>query len=503
MTSNMGNPLLLPEITQFIFSLSGNREQLDLAYTCKQLFNSITPLIWENIRGVGIIMSLIPGVKIVKEYIEDEHGTVTKTLTHILVDETSFTEDWTRYWIYAPFVQHIAPFVSDDRSYGDNLHVHGWPFLFMKLNGDALLPNLRSVDAVRQYMSPCFDQLAWVALFSPPSLEKWYLGNIQWDKGSHDLPIRPFDLLLGAISNYFSSNSSQIIPTRDEWYPSEQALDSVASDSLNSSEYETGFYWFNELSAPINLQYLEIHLSPLTNVLWDELHVLGYLPLLQGLHIRFAKMAGGVEENFKKAPLPSDLFPSLKKLCLFMIPNVGLFEWVWGLKPLVSKLLSAQIEGWKVGSDIKTFTPIIVQLIHENSPMLEVLDFDLKMNKGELGLLETACEVLSTIQLKTLTLSGGEIGAFPPTYSKTTFPYLYHLRLQAECHAAGCATFPMIAKAFPNIEYLYIDPLSHPKPYNLSDMKIDHTAFQSIKIYIPALGLPRKRGGEKQRRFIQ
>ncbi|CAE6465111.1 unnamed protein product [Rhizoctonia solani] len=222
MTSNAH--LLPPEIIREIVSLSGNREQLDLAYTCKHFFSSIIPVIWENIRGVGLIIQLIPGVEIVKEYVEDDNGTVTDTLLHILIDESSLAEDWTRYWIYAPLVKHIAPFVSDERSHGDHLRVHGWRFLFMGLTGSPLLPNLLSIDTRRQNLSPWFDQLAWISLFMSPSLQEFYLGDVAWDEGSHDLLIRPFDLFLALISRIPSSNPSEIKPRRAEWYPSEDEL---------------------------------------------------------------------------------------------------------------------------------------------------------------------------------------------------------------------------------------------------------------------------------------
>ncbi|CAE6439614.1 unnamed protein product [Rhizoctonia solani] len=498
MTSNVSNPLLLPEIAQQVASLSENRERLGLAYTCRQLFSSATPFVWESLCGVQPIMKLIPGVKFVEELIFDEHGSVNKILTHIIIDQSALTEDWTRYWFYAPFVKHIAPFLSYKRSYGENLRVRGWRFLFMKLNGGTLLPNLRSVDAERQNLSSCFDQLAWFALLLSPSLQRWYLGSIQWDNRSHGLPIRPFDLLLGAISRYSSNDPSRTTPTRDEWYPSERALASICP-----SEYQEGLSWFASMPAPTNLRYLEIHLSPLTNILWDELYTLGCLPFLEALIIRFAYAKDEAEHNFRKEPLPSNMFPCLKKLDLIMIPHVSLFRWIWELKPLVSRLLSTHIGGWEIGFDCETFASIIVQLLHKNSPNLVEFGCGFMVESGAVGLLQAAYQLLSVMPIETLVLDGVDIGFFPPNYSENTFPHLRHLRLQAEYHFAGCNTFPKIAKVFPNLEYLYVNPLSSPYPCDPSDMNLEHTAFQPIEIYIPGISLSNPKLHENRRKFTR
>ncbi|CAE6518528.1 unnamed protein product [Rhizoctonia solani] len=497
MTSNVSNPLLLPEIAQQVASLSENRERLGLAYTCRQLFGSVIPFIWESLRGVKPIMSLIPGVKFVEEPIVSEYGSVHDVITHIIIGQNALTEDWTRYWFYAPFVKNIAPFVSYKRSYGETLRVQGWRFLFMKLNGVTLLPNLRSVDVERHNLSSCFDQLAWFALLLSPSLQFWYLGIIQWDYDSHDLPI-PFNLLFGAISRYYSGNSSHTMPKRDEWYPSERALTSICPN-----EYQEGLSWFVSTPAPINLRYLEIPLSPLTNVLWDELYTLGCLPFLEALVICFAYAHDEAEHKFRnsKGPLPSNMFPCLQNLRLTMIPNVSLFRWIWELKPLVSGLSSTHIGGWEIGFDCETFASIVVQLLHKNSPNLVEFGCGFRVDSEGVELLQAAYELLSVMPIKTLVLDGVDIGSFPPDYSENTFPHLRHLQLQAEYHAAGCSTYPKIAKAFPNLEYLYIDPLSYPNRCDPSNMNLEHTSFQSIEIYIPGIRLSNKKLDESTRKF--
>ncbi|KEP47301.1 hypothetical protein V565_160780, partial [Rhizoctonia solani 123E] len=262
--------------------------------------------------------------------------------------ESLLDADWTRYWYYAPFVHHIMPPPSLQGHMGALLHVWGWRFLFMKLQGSVLLPNLRNLDTQGLYFSSDFDRLACFVLFLSPSLQKLSLHVMSQDGPHKGLPAtRPLSLLLGAISKSSVADSSCIVATRDHWHPSEQTL-----ASLSPSEYPEGSFWFSNLSAPTGLRDLDITmLSPST--LWDEYCIIGFLPFLERLKTYFYidDFSDKVKYNLKTTPLPSSLFPSLRALSLNGISHVDLFRWTWSLKPMVSQLSSAHIDLPNFGSN--------------------------------------------------------------------------------------------------------------------------------------------------------
>ncbi|KDN33205.1 hypothetical protein RSAG8_13704, partial [Rhizoctonia solani AG-8 WAC10335] len=396
-------------------------------------------------------MRLIPGVKIVKESILNEHGSVTET--HIILHESSLAEDWTRYWFYAPFVKHITPFVCYDHHY-EKLRVQGWRFLFMKLKGSVLLPNLRSLDTEGICLSPYFDRLAWFVLLLSPSLQELDLEDIWLTWENNSPPARPLSLLFGAISRSSSVNSPCISVTRYEWHPSEQTL-----ASLFPSEYPEGSFWFSNISTPTGLRDLKITLlSPST--LWDELCTIGSLPLLEGLEVVFPMHSFLSEDkyNLKETPLPSSLFPSLRRLNLKGASNVNLFRWVWGLKPMVSGLLSAHINVPDFESNRQPLAVNFVQPIRNNSPNLSDLSINMHTSSDGMEVLEVTCELLSVIPLKALTFGWftGNVGSFPTAHSGSTFPHLRRLDISPVFHLPDWASLPKIAKAFPNLEYLRI-----------------------------------------------
>jgi hypothetical protein len=58
------NPLLLPEISRWIYRLSTRKDGCRLARVCSCLFNSLIPLVWEDINGVEQLLVLVAGTKI-------------------------------------------------------------------------------------------------------------------------------------------------------------------------------------------------------------------------------------------------------------------------------------------------------------------------------------------------------------------------------------------------------------------------------------------------------
>ncbi|CAE6485529.1 unnamed protein product, partial [Rhizoctonia solani] len=250
MTSNAQNPLLLPEIAQHIGSYAGYREQRDLAYTCKQLFGSVAPVIWKEIPDVRIIINLIPGVKLIEEPGSDMHmgGDGTEVIRMAMISDGSLLEeDWTRYWFYAPFVQHLTPFSCDDIKY---CSIKNPRFLFTKLNRGPLLPNLRELTFYGFFGHLRFDRLVWFALCLSPTLQRLSLVDISDDTKEDDMA-RPLWLLLGIIAKSFSASICNTPSNRVSWDPFEGML-----ASLCPSDYQEGLFLFDNLPAPTGLQYL-------------------------------------------------------------------------------------------------------------------------------------------------------------------------------------------------------------------------------------------------------
>ncbi|CAE6384362.1 unnamed protein product [Rhizoctonia solani] len=485
MMSNVQQVLLLPEIIQKTASYCGYREQRDLAYTCRWFFSLVAPVIWKEVRGVETVIKLIPGAKVSKLYntrrYEEAHH------RNIILDESILNADWTRYWYYAPFVRHIMLSSSLQGHMGAIIQVWGWRFLFMKLQGSVLLPNLRNLDTQGLYFSSHFDRLACFVLLLSPSLQKLSLHDMSPAGPANGLPAtRPLSLLLGAISKSSVADSSRIVATRDQWHPSEETL-----ASLSPSEYPEGSFWFSNLSAPTGLRDLEITLlSPST--LWDEFCIIGFLPFLERLktyfYIDFSKE---VKYNLKTTTLPPGLFPSLRALSLNNTSHVDLFRWTWSLKTMVSRLSSAHIDLPNFGSNCQSLMVNFAQLIHDNSPSLMDLSLGLIYASREMGALEIACELLSTIPLQALTLKldyrSVKVGDYPSAYSESTFHHLRRLHISSEFNTSDWATLPKIAKAFPNLEYLNITSSDESESYEPLDIScIDHTAFQPINIQILA-----------------
>ncbi|CAE6478837.1 hypothetical protein ACGC1H_003069 [Rhizoctonia solani] len=481
MTLNAQKALLPPEITQQIASYCGYREQRDLAYTCRWLFSSVTPVIWKEVHGVEIVFKLITGVKVTKGYTPNEGD--HNIFKDIIFDESLLDVDWARYWYYAPFIHHITLFSGPEGDTDANLHVSGWRFLFMKLQGSVLLPNLRSLNTQGLYFASHFDCLAWIVLLLSPSLQKLNLDDVAFDLGLSPPTMRPLSLFLGAVSNSLLVDSSRIIATQDEWHPSEQTL-----ASLFPSEYPEGSFWFSNLSAPAGLRDLEITLlSPST--LWDELYIIGSLPLLVQLQTTFC-MEGFTNEakyNLSVTPLPSSLFPSLRTLNLKGASHIDLFHWLWRLKPMVSGLSSAHINVPDFGSNRQWLAVNFAQLIHDNSPNLIDLSINLNPASNEMGALEIACELLSTVPLQALTFDWFFVraGDYTTTHSNSTFYHLRRLNISATFHPSDWAILPKIAKAFPNLEHLGITLSIQLESYEpLAVGCINHMTFQPIDIDI-------------------
>ncbi|CAE6480386.1 unnamed protein product [Rhizoctonia solani] len=272
------NPLLLPEIARHVASCCGFHEMRNWAGTCKTVFGASLPIIWEYIYNVEHILRLIPGIEITKEPDPNERRKLIKS---VVINERALTEDWTRYWHYAPFVKKLTLFTTQ-LIMGDSVCVRGWNFLFLKLKEGALLPNLHTLDTESPYKCSAFDRLAWSALFLSPSVRV-----LDWDNGHHEQWIDPRSpmnaacLLLVALSESLPNQPKIPLPIHYE-RPSEHMLASVCP-----TEYQEGYYWFNSIPNLTHITELGITVHPDPEVVCRTLCVIGHLPLLERLKLDF------------------------------------------------------------------------------------------------------------------------------------------------------------------------------------------------------------------------
>ncbi|KAH7342120.1 hypothetical protein B0J17DRAFT_288805 [Rhizoctonia solani] len=206
------------------------------------------------------------------------------------------------------------------------------------------------------------------------------------------------------------------------------------------------------------------------------------------LELKFIQFdeAGHTKANFGQIMLPSDSFPSLRRLYLPEVQGDTIYHRVWALKPMVSKLLSVVIGAYCFDFD-KGFIPNLVQPIYENSPHLESLSLYMSVYLGKPRLLGFWCKLLSVMPLKVLALKSccgiGDLGNYPTTHYGSIFPHLRRLRLSNKLRLTDWKMLPKIAKACPNLEWLYIYPRGEVDYYEpLNARSVNHRSFQPIEI---------------------
>ncbi|KAL5635221.1 hypothetical protein ACGC1H_003048 [Rhizoctonia solani] len=408
------------------------------------------PIIWEHVYNVEHILQLIPGTQIMKE---PDPG-VGNSIISILLDEMALSKDWTRYWHYAPFVKRLTLFTPHILA-DDSLRVRGWHILLVKLREGALLPNLYTLDTEAPYETSPFDRLAWSALFLSPSLRVLDLDNGYRKQRIDPRLINSSCLLLAALSESLPAHSKNTLSVRYE-RPSEQALVSAFP-----AEYQEGCRWFTNTPNLAHLRELGVTMFHNPQLVCDALCVIGHLPLLERLKLDFgvsleSEPEGGYDFN-RTLPCSPMLFPSLRRLYLENAPNAHIFRWIWGLKPLVSGVSMAHIDR-RFSSNAEEFNTSIIQPMREGCPRLSNISISI-FDQSRMGVLETACELISQMPLKELELrSMADWGSYPVNHQTSTFSHLRRLCISVPLELGHWRTCIKLVKALPNLEYLLIWP---------------------------------------------
>ncbi|KAG8703721.1 hypothetical protein FRC09_003983 [Ceratobasidium sp. 395] len=151
--------ICISELSEHIFSLLDNSDLAGLASLSRVLFNSVVPVVWEEV-DVKPLITLIPGVEI-------DDDAASSAYNHILT--VPMNPDLSRFRIYAPHVKHLrgTPEYTIQFSVEDDSSLEL-----------SLLPNLRHITLVSQRHYDHNDlerlfvpiDLEWVRRFLCPSL---------------------------------------------------------------------------------------------------------------------------------------------------------------------------------------------------------------------------------------------------------------------------------------------------------------------------------------------
>ncbi|KAG8703194.1 hypothetical protein FRC11_010917, partial [Ceratobasidium sp. 423] len=151
-----------------------------------------------------------------------------------------------------------------------------------------------------------------------------------------------------------------------------------------------------------------------------------------------------------------------------------------------SALSSARIEGCDSTSNPEEFNNNIVRPIHEASPNLNSLSITVPDLPDTMNALDIACEVLCKTPLKELELRDlKNWGSYPTVHQESIFTHLRRLRLSILPELKWWRTLANVAKALPNLEYLYVWPLIRTsEPHTLDDANVEHVSPQLVGIEV-------------------
>ncbi|CAE6345045.1 unnamed protein product [Rhizoctonia solani] len=312
------NPLLLPEIAQWIYRLSTKKDGYHLARVCSHLFNSLISLVWEDVNGVEQLLSLVAGIEMSVDTTDNIHIYMTR--------ESVTDEDLKRFRFYAPFVKRLDLFNIEKYF---RYRIRGWKQLLAGLGNNPLLPNLRSLSLNTRPTVTVFEQQAWFMLLISPSLLELNLITTS---------INPADLNSSVAQLFFESLSTTLMGRTDSSSsppPNQTTLIRTGSKDLEDIS------WFTTLRDLGNLSKLTISISALGA---GGLSIISLLPRLEYLELDYDIDHTGEPTSLCASSNLSDVsFPRLSHFGLTNLPSTQSFDELWSIKPLVSHLKSATL----------------------------------------------------------------------------------------------------------------------------------------------------------------
>ncbi|CAE6495178.1 unnamed protein product [Rhizoctonia solani] len=443
--SRRQNPLLLPEIAQWIYYFSREIDGHHLAQTCSHLFSSLIPLVWADVNGVERLLALIAGTKISV----DSNDNMQIFMAHKSLTD----EDLRRFNFYAPFVKRLNCFKIEKYS---RYRLRGWKQLLTALGSSPLLPNLHILTFNTRPTTTPFEQQAWFMLLLSPPIQE--LSLITTSTSNADLNASAAELFFRCVSTTLLGITD--LPSSSNDPPPHSIRTTVISTRSDDVERIS---WLTTVRDLASLSQLFISMSTLRA---GQLSSIGLLPRLESLELDFdVDRNGNSTSSYTTPNLPDDAFPRLRHFGLINLPDVPSFHAIWSLTPLVSNLTSVTLHFNKYRwMNVLTHDEIISDFIHpisEKSP--DLVDIAIHPPEYEWNEAESSAPMFGLIARLPLT----KLRFAPMVPLHISIPRAageYHLlrRLELPTSWVEVADIKTLAIAFPNLEYLALQITIHP-----------------------------------------
>ncbi|KAF8761294.1 hypothetical protein RHS01_00003 [Rhizoctonia solani] len=464
------NPLLIPEIAQYVYRLSSKKDGYRLAQVCSFLFNSLIPLVWEDVIGIEELLQLVVGAKIL---VDTGNNIIINVAYKSLTDE-----DLTRFKLYAPFVKELCLFNPQKyTSYRLNGHEH----LLAELRNSPLLPSLRTLFFDLSLSTTVFERQLWRRLLFSPSLRELtfintFSGppNSAYSSSSVSLFFEPVPI------TSFVSVGTSVSSVRSS--PPSNGTTVIETESKNMEDV-------NRVMTVRDLSSLSKLRISVKTFRAEQLSKIGLLPSLEHLKLEIGAGYRGQPISPNAVPVIADgAFPRLRRFDLMNLPDAESFHEFWSIKPLVSRLTSASLHfdkyRWMSGLSHDQMMSDFIGPICERST--NIVDLSIGPPEYESGEEENCAPIfylLSRLPLVALLFEPLVPLRLPiPRYVGT-----YHLLRKLE--VATCwlevGDIQSLAIAFPNLEYLAVQIGLYPEDFQ--QIKSIPISSQRIILWVVAV----------------
>jgi hypothetical protein len=389
------------ELVRCICQLSEDSDQVHLLCVSKPIFNVAVSVVWESIKGVHHLISLLPGVKCQPRENYPNAKIIVSKYTNQRNSRVYFTQSipqgplsLERFALYAPFVRFLEIYDGDTERYW----IPNWSGFMTYARNKTMLPNLKTLTLTAT--SAHNNQLMWIRSFLSPSLVE-----IRVIPSNN---YTPFLSYLGASTMFryitdFCPNlqNLSLFPNSEDPNAHREAPHDPQS-MINF--WDSVLPWYLERAQTLR------RLTTTTEVLMPEnVGHLGDLPHLERLSISPAARALLVDK-----PAPENAFPALRTFSLRSAPHslfddvdrLGFFKCLTTLKLEFTTRPTSKPEAI-------SWARKLVSLICNGSPHLADLTIDFDLN-NTLGLLSIDSEALlapmKTVPLQELCIIEADLG---------------------------------------------------------------------------------------------
>ncbi|KAG8775018.1 hypothetical protein FRC12_001708 [Ceratobasidium sp. 428] len=378
-----------PSIVKLINAYLNSKDGACLARSSRQLFQTIMPLLWERVEGLGQIFALLPA-----NDTKNEEGQ-SQTLTE---------NDLSRFNVYAFWIKQLEVC----KNYKTPKYVPQSNALSRYSATRTLLPNITSISSTCSAHSA---SISWVLPFLSPSLIRLEFFNF-----SHichpELAMVDSLALLHVLSETCPKLQKLAFhpdPEDKEPTPHAYALERLSGDSKSKFEDQLrhGLGSFITNTPPL------VSLAS-SDVILDGacFETISTWPLLESLAIDL----GSDRHKYELPKFGDTAFPSLKRLVLNWVPDSKTFKMFWNAPALVKKLTSVNLLlSGDLCSEKGRFNHILLPMIEtlaERSPHLEDLwlyAVDPDAMRAWYSIPMPTLEVLKKVPLRRLYIEGVDL----------------------------------------------------------------------------------------------